>query len=152
MDQEKSSFVAQTDAVVHVYRSSGRVYAIRDWGGGTIALAAALPLRRGDRRVVSQSVRLSGCGAGPSASRAAPTIAGELPRPAKPRSPSGARTPGSGFRLARPPAGHDGTGHARCHRQSIRQGASIEDRNSSRETASGAIVVGHVSVKNVRTQ
>jgi hypothetical protein len=31
MDQEKSSFVAQTDAVVHVYRSSGRVYAIRDW-------------------------------------------------------------------------------------------------------------------------
>jgi hypothetical protein len=117
---------------------------------GRIASTSWRPTGRFPGRL--QSVRLSGCGAGPSASRAAPRIAGELPRPAKPRSPSGARTPGSGFRLARPPAGHDGTGHARCHRQSIRQGASIEDRNSSRETASGAIVVGHVSVKNVRTQ
>jgi hypothetical protein len=74
MDQDRSSFVAQIDAVVHVYRSSGQVYAIGDWGGGTIALAAALPIRRDDRWVVRlarpQSVRLSGCDADLPISRA----------------------------------------------------------------------------------
>jgi len=43
MDQDGSSFVAQIDAMVHVYRSRGRVYAIGDWGGGTIAPATHSP-------------------------------------------------------------------------------------------------------------
>jgi len=43
MDQDGSSFVAQIDAMVHVYRSRGRVYAIGDWGGGTIAPATHCP-------------------------------------------------------------------------------------------------------------
>jgi hypothetical protein len=81
------SFVAQIDAVVHVYRSSGRAYAIGDWGGGAIAPAAALPTRRGDRLVIPPgpaTIRPNeGLRRRPIASQAVRTIAGDAAKARK---------------------------------------------------------------------